>query len=293
MKRIPSVFKAGAASPFKKPRKTAQAAASSSQPPTPVWAASQTVLNTAPDSEYSRMDIKTESDLLYITGKKLYLSEVISDRNLGFEWLKQAAIKGHQQAQNHLGGIYLNSQGVPQDYYQAISWFEKAAVQGNLDAQKNLQIAIESLERKAIQEANPEDQYLLGTMYHKGQDVLDQVIEWYKKAADQGHEQAQNHLGTMYHKIQGVLDQAIEWYKKAADQGHEQAQNHLGLIYLNSQGVPEDYYQAISWFKKAAVQGNLDAQNNLWIAIESLERKAIQEANPEYQYLLGTIYLEG
>ena len=72
-------------------------------------------------------------------------------------------------------------------------------------AQKNLQIAIESLERKASQEANPEDQYLLGTMYHKGQGFLDQAIEWYKKClADNWHQEryvASIMIGQLYLKI--------------------------------------------------------------------------------------------
>ncbi len=34
--------------------------------------------------------------------------------------------------------MYRNSQGVPQDYKQALSWYRKAAEQGNAVAQNNL-----------------------------------------------------------------------------------------------------------------------------------------------------------
>ncbi len=41
-------------------------------------------------------------------------------------------------AQNDLGFMYENGQGVPQDYAEAVGWFRKAAEQGYANAQYNL-----------------------------------------------------------------------------------------------------------------------------------------------------------
>ena len=48
------------------------------------------------------------------------------------------AAQGNAEAQNSLGELYANGQGVPQDYAQARQWYEKAAAQGNALAQNNL-----------------------------------------------------------------------------------------------------------------------------------------------------------
>ena len=54
--------------------------------------------------------------------------------------LRPLAAKGHAQAQNYLGGIYYNGDGVPQDYAEAVKWYRKAASQGDANAQFNLGI---------------------------------------------------------------------------------------------------------------------------------------------------------
>jgi TPR repeat protein len=38
-------------------------------------------------------------------------------------WYRQAAEQGQAAAQNSLGDMYVNGQGVPQDYGQAMSWY--------------------------------------------------------------------------------------------------------------------------------------------------------------------------
>jgi len=124
------------------------------------------------------------------------------------------AQKGDAQAQVKLGTMYLNGQGVPQDYRQAVYWFSKAAEQGYPVAQNNL-----------------------GVMYAKGQGVsqdYQQAGYWYRKAAEQGNPLAQYNLGRMYYNGQGVpqdYKQAVYWYRKAAEQGNPEAQNNLGAMY--------------------------------------------------------------
>ena len=76
------------------------------------------------------------------------------------------AEKGDGTAQYNLGGMYINGQGVRQDYTQAALWFRKAADQGHAGAQG-----------------------ILAFLYINGQGVRQdytQAALWLRKAADQG-----------------------------------------------------------------------------------------------------------
>ncbi len=48
------------------------------------------------------------------------------------------AEQGHASAQNNLGHMYGNGEGVPQDYAEAVRWYRLAAEQGHDTAQHNL-----------------------------------------------------------------------------------------------------------------------------------------------------------
>ena len=48
------------------------------------------------------------------------------------------ATKGEAWAQSNLGGMYVNGEGVLQDYAEAVKWFKLAAAQGSEMAQYNL-----------------------------------------------------------------------------------------------------------------------------------------------------------
>lgn len=84
------------------------------------------------------------------------------------------ALNGNCEAQNTLGYMYDNGEGVRQDYIAAIKLFNLAAAQGNLKAQFNL-----------------------GIMYEKGRGVAqdyDEATKWYELAAAQGDEDAKSKL---------------------------------------------------------------------------------------------------
>ena len=73
---------------------------------------------------------------------------------------------GSPTAQQRLGLLYQDGQGVPQDYTQAASWFGRAASQGDSDAETSL-----------------------GVLYAEGHGVaqdLAQAVAWFRKGADQG-----------------------------------------------------------------------------------------------------------
>ncbi len=59
------------------------------------------------------------------------------------EW-RPLAEQGHASAQNNLGVMYNEGQGVQQEYAEAVKWYRKAAEQGFAGAQNNLGSMYES-----------------------------------------------------------------------------------------------------------------------------------------------------
>ena len=60
------------------------------------------------------------------------------DYNQAFKLFQLLAQQGDALAQNNLGVMYENGQGVAQNHQQAFTWFQRAANQGDDDAQYNL-----------------------------------------------------------------------------------------------------------------------------------------------------------
>ena len=54
-------------------------------------------------------------------------------------WYQLASAQGHSDAQNNLGNLYYEGQGVPQDDVEALRGFELSVEQGNSLAQANLE----------------------------------------------------------------------------------------------------------------------------------------------------------
>jgi len=104
-------------------------------------------------------------------------------------------------AQNNLGVMYDNGEGVEQDHVEAAKLFRKAAEAGRAKAQYNL-----------------------GYMYRIGKGVEQDDIEaakWYRKAAEAEIANAQFNLGIMYGIGKGVeqdFSKAVRWLQLAGAQ---------------------------------------------------------------------------
>ncbi len=61
-----------------------------------------------------------------------------------YRMFSELAADGHPDAQNLLGVMYENSDGVALDFAKAASWYEKAARQGHAEAQLNLGVLFEN-----------------------------------------------------------------------------------------------------------------------------------------------------
>jgi uncharacterized protein len=215
-------------------------------------------------------------------------------------WLPLAE-QGNAEAQNKLGGMYLEGKGVPQDYKEAVKWYRLAAEQGNAQAQVNLgEMYYDGLgvpkdykeafkwTKLAAEQGHPYAQHNLEGMYQQGQgvpqddqdgsfDLFDGMDAMEKgnyktahriflKLAKKGDAGVQFFLTLMYLKGEGVpqdYKEAAKWCRLAAEQGFPDAQLILGVMYRDGQGVPQDYKEAVKWYRLAAEQGNAKAQSNL------------------------------
>ena len=115
-----------------------------------------------------------------------------------------SAEQGNVFAQNNLGLLNANGQGVIQNYQEAVRWYRLAAEQGYALAQNNLSI-----------------------MYWRGKGVTqdyEAAAKWFRLASKQGNADAQYNLGVLYRLGQGVVQdhqEAARLYRLAATQGKE------------------------------------------------------------------------
>lgn len=116
--------------------------------------------------------------------------------------LHKLAKAGNAAAQNRLGLLYHDGQGVPQSYEGAKRWFTKAAENGHAGAQVNLGTI-----------------YLVGHGFYQSDHL---ALFWFRKAAEQKDALAFAKLGLMYARGQGVsrdFIQAHMWYDLAVANG--------------------------------------------------------------------------
>jgi TPR repeat protein len=72
-----------------------------------------------------------DSDGSYTNGRVVNFHPVPNDFGLAAKWYRMAAKQGNALAQNHLGLIYADGRGVPQDYAEAYFWLSLASANGS------------------------------------------------------------------------------------------------------------------------------------------------------------------
>ena len=123
------------------------------------------------------------------------------------------AEQGNAEAQERIGSIYYNGEGVPKDYRKAAMWYRRAAEQGDASAENNL-----------------------GIIYFNGDGAPQDyaaALRWYRAAAEQGNTISQRNLGAMYYNGQGVQQdfvQAHMWFNLAAARGEPDAAETRDMI---------------------------------------------------------------
>jgi len=117
------------------------------------------------------------------------------------EW-EPLAKQGIAVAQNNLGTMYYNGEGIPKNDKEAVKWYRLSAEQGHASAQ-----------------------YYLGQLYDEGRGVPQNdktAVKWWTLAAEQGDAIDQIELGRMYRYGQGVIQDPVYahmWFNIAASSG--------------------------------------------------------------------------
>jgi TPR repeat protein len=191
------------------------------------------VVNVSQVHDIQRRAQVGEAEAQYILGAAYRTGGPLLAKDLtaAAQWWHRAAGQGHAQAQNGLGYMYQNGEGVSCDYAEAARWYRLAAEQGNAAAENNL-----------------------GNLYFAGKGVhrsYSAAFEWVAKAAKQGLATAQHGLGYMYRYGKGAtrnIAEALNLFHQAARQGMAQAQNERGAMYLRGEGVTRDPAEAFPGF---------------------------------------------
>jgi len=150
-----------------------------------------------------------------------------------FEVLNNLAQQSNAQAQQALGVMYENGQGVKKDENLALILYRQAASNNNESAQ-----------------------YLLGTMMERKTGLTgnqSEAIKWYRLAATNGHPSAQYRMGQL--ELNGMpgaapdLLKASHWFGLAATQGDPQAQLQYGLLLMQGRAGPATEFWVICGLK--------------------------------------------
>lgn len=238
-------------------------------------------LNFAYSSEYVR-------DLLASSGSVATAKATEEGVSVWIKPIIRAADRGDAEAQFHLGRMYVNGEGVPQNNSEAVKWLRRAAEQEHVNAQSHL-----------------------GWIYINGEIApqdYSESVKWYRRAAERGDAYSQSNLGFAYANGKGVPQdyiEAMKWTRRAAEQGYADAQYNLSLMYVNGKGASEDHAEAVKWARRAAQQGHTNAQGllgGLYYFSEDIQnyaeamkwtRSSAERENVRAQYILGMMYIAG
>ncbi len=163
-----------------------------------------------------------------------------------FNWMRAAAIQGHDKAIGQLGSFHSSGFGTQVNYEQAALWYKIGVKRDDLVSLIGL-----------------------GELHRYGQGVandLAKTIELFTRASEKGSLWATNELGRIYQLADGSFldhEKSRLWFNKAAAKNYKWAQYNLGLIYEKGTGVEENIELAKEWYKKAAGQGHPQASQRL------------------------------
>lgn len=196
---------------------------------------------------YVRAAKLAEPEAFYYIGLSFVYGQLNQPKNrdLGVEYLKQAAEAGYVPAQYTLASLYLEGQSVLDDRQQAMDYLIQAANNGWVDAQLKLA-------QTMIQFSLPQ--------YDKA------AFHWAQKAAKQQHAEALLMLGNCYYDGIGTeidYNQAFTIYQHLAARDHFLAQYKVGQMLLEGQGTEKDPDAAKQWLTQAAAHQIAEAKEVL------------------------------
>jgi len=159
-----------------------------------------------------------------------------------FVWYLKAAKLRSPYAQYAVATCYMDGDGVPQNYEEAVAWLRRAAPEDG----SGFSCAYDSL----------------GICYQKGRGVPkneEEAFRLFSTAAKLGLYVSQNRLGDCFRLGKGTpvdMSRAAFWYEKSAEQLDVEALHNIGVCYYYGQGVSKDIVQAYKWIKLTSEAGD-------------------------------------
>lgn len=174
-----------------------------------------------------------------------------------FEYHRLLAEQGDKIAQDNLGYMYSQGQGVAKDFSKAIHWWKLAAERGSVYAQNSL-----------------------GQLFASGVEGVVQdyaeAARWYRMSAEQGDATGQLNLGSLYFQGKGLPQdyaESLRWIRKSADQGNSRSQALIGAAYNTGNVLPRDFTEAHFWLNLAAA-GSTGEDNKQFAELrDSVEKR--------------------
>ncbi len=157
------------------------------------------------------------------------------------QWFRRAAEHGCGPAQNNLGILLSNGNGLRKNVDEALSWLRKAFRAGNSCAAQNIAIT-----------------------YRENGD-LKTAFKWFRRAAEAGDGDALIQLGIHYYWGKGVRKnpraavrcfRAATTVKNVSGMGRDDAFFFLGIAYYEGRGVHASIPNAKKFFKQANIDGD-------------------------------------
>ena len=173
------------------------------------------------------------------------------------EWFRRAAEHGSSSAQNTLGVLLSNGDGVTKNVAEAVLWLRKAFRAGEAIAAHNLAITYREIGK------------------------LRMAVKWFQESADAGDDDARIQLGIHYYWGKGVRKNskaAVRCFRQAirgknlSGYGRDDAFYCLGLGYLEGAGVKRSMRVAVKLFEQANVDGDHPAARKMLRILETRAR---------------------
>lgn len=178
----------------------------------------------------------------------LYLREDAVEKNEveARRWLAKAAEAGHIKAMYRLGSLYYEGKGGEKDYAKAYAWTLRSAEGGYADATFNMGIY-----------------YMRGAGVNKDQAI---AREWYEKSARLGNLNGMTNYGIyLTDGIGGKMNKSegLRWLHCAVTRGNDAAAYSLGQHYRLGKTVTKNLDEAARWYAVAARRGDKKALTQL------------------------------
>jgi TPR repeat protein len=192
----------------------------------------------------------------YGDGCKNHAGKIVvrRSRRKAAQWFRQAAEHGLSAAQNTLGVVLSNGDGVRKNVDEALSWLRKAFHAGDVVAGQNIAITYREI------------------------GDLRTAVKWFRKSADAGDGDALVQLGIHYYWGKGVRKNpkaAVRCFRMASkaknicEAGRDDAFFLLGVAYSEGEGVRPSIPSARRLFERANVDNDHPAARKMLLQLEA------------------------